>query len=118
LTTAEPNALVETRGESGSPSANPQKNWARIAPELPRAPPTASSARVFDISRMWRWRRREMPAAIFWRVEATLVPVSPSATGKTLILLSASARSATKCAPAITARDSRLPSRYPIAIKA
>ena len=118
FTTAAPKPPVVTRGESGRPSENPQKNCARIAPELPRAPPTAWSASVFDISRTWRWRTREMPAAIFWSVEATLVPVSPSGTGNTLILLRASARSATKCAPAITARDRRLPSRYPIAITA
>jgi hypothetical protein len=61
---------------------------------------------------------REIPAAIFWSVEATLVPVSPSGTGKTLILLRASARSATKWAPAMTARERRLPSRYAMAIKA
>jgi hypothetical protein len=59
-----------------------------------------------------------IPPAIFWSVDATLVPVSPSGTGKTLILLSASARCATKCAPAMTARESRTPSRYPIEIKA
>ena len=58
-----------------------------------------------------------MPEAIFCSVEATLVPVSPSGTGKTLILFKASARSATKCAPAMTARDSRRPSRYAMAIK-
>ncbi len=118
FTTAAPKARVVTRGESGRPSENPQKNCARMAPELPRAPPIAWSARALDISRTCRCRMREIPAATFWRVEATFVPVSPSATGKTLILLSASARSATKCAPAITARESRLPSRYPMAIKA
>jgi hypothetical protein len=117
-TTAAPKSRVVTRGLSGRPSENPQKNCARIAPELPRAPPTASSARAFDISRTWRWRLREIPAAIFWSVEATLVPVSPSGTGKTLILFRASARSPTNRAPAITARERRRPSRYAIEIKA
>ena len=49
-------APVVIRGASGRPSEKPQKNWARIAPELPRAPPTAWSASVFDISRTCRWR--------------------------------------------------------------
>ena len=69
------------------PPENPQKNCARIAPELPRAPPTASSASARDISRTWRWRTRAMPAAIFWSVDATLVPVSPSGTGKDVDLV-------------------------------
>ncbi len=51
FTTAAPKPPVVTRGASGRPSENPQKNWARIAPELPRAPPTAWSASAFDISR-------------------------------------------------------------------
>ena len=110
-TTAAPKPPVVTRGASGRPSENPQKNWARIAPELPRAPPTAWSATSSTSPGRARWRTREIPAAIFCSVEATFVPVSPSGTGNTLILLSASARSATKWAPAIIARESRLPSR-------
>src|SRR5713226_2635347 len=117
-TTAPAKSSVDTRGRSGSPSEKPQKNCARIAPEFPRAPPTASSAKRRDISRTCRWRTRAMPAAIFWSVEATLVPVSPSGTGKTLILFRPSARSETKRAPAMTERERRRPSRYPTAITA
>ena len=51
FTTAAPKPPVVTRGASGRPSEKPQKNWARIAPELPRAPPTAWSASACDISR-------------------------------------------------------------------
>src|SRR6266567_475112 len=117
-TTACAKSSVVTRGRSGNPSEKPQKNCARIAPEFPRAPPTASSARHRDISRTCRWRTRAMPTAIFWSVEATFVPVSPSATGKTLILFRPSARSETKRAPAMTERERRRPSRYPTAITA
>src|SRR5512132_2513550 len=37
-TTASAKSSVVTRGRSGSPSEKPQKNCARIAPELPRVP--------------------------------------------------------------------------------
>src|ERR1700693_2971627 len=112
-TTAAPKSRAETRGESGSASENPQKNWAMIAPELPRAQDTASSASARDISRTCLWRILAMPPAAFWSVAARFVPVSPSGTGKILILFKGSARSATNRAPAMTARDTRPPARDP-----
>jgi hypothetical protein len=73
-------------------------------PELPRAPSMASSPtrRISSPAPAARWLRA--PASTLPRVKARLLPVSPSGTGKTLILLRTSRSETTSRAPEISAR--------------
>jgi hypothetical protein len=63
----------------------PWMNWAKIRPELPRAPPRAALAMDLSVVLIERWAWA--PSAMARIVVARLVPVSASGTGKTLILL-------------------------------
>ncbi|MBV2208490.1 MAG: hypothetical protein KUL77_02875 [Thermomonas sp.] len=81
--TATANALTSNIGSACACSPAPIKNCAMIAPELPRAPCSKDP-----------------------NVEARLLPVSPSGTGNTLILLSSSRAAMTRSIPAINARRS------------
>src|SRR4030066_1016391 len=61
------------------------RNWAKMSPELPRAPERAASA--IDRRVVFRDLLTTAVSAIERMVAARLVPVSASGTGKTLIRL-------------------------------
>ena len=94
-------------GRAPAASARPVKNCARIAPELPRALSTASSPTRCNNSPALAVRRLKAPVSKPPRVKARLLPVSPSGTGNTLILLSVSRWAITRRAPAIRPRMRR-----------
>ncbi len=85
-------------------SDRPWKNWAMIAPELPRAPSMASEATRRRTAPAWPRRRSRTTPSIAPRVKARLVPVSPSGTGNTLMRLISSRRAITRWIPAASAR--------------
>ena len=85
-------------------SEMPVKNWARMAPELPRAPSMACSLTRRNSSPVLCALRLRAPVRMLPKVNAMLLPVSPSGTGNTLILLSKSRCEMTRRAPEIRAR--------------
>jgi len=102
--------LGPTRFTPLSASASPSRNWAKIAPELPRAPEGPRRRRA---ARPPPRSRRDRPDSVATRssVAARFEPVSLSATGKTLIRFSGSRWARTARAPARKARARRRPSR-------
>ena len=85
---ADANSLHDTRERPCNPPEKPRRNWDSIMPQLPRAPSSADRATT---AATWSIRLSPdavRPLATASRVMARLVPVSPSATGKTLIRLS------------------------------
>src|SRR5829696_4623167 len=64
-------------------SARPRSNWARMVPELPRAPRTAPRASTVQEDSV-EFPARSRAATAAWAVSRRFVPVSPSGTGKTL----------------------------------
>ena len=78
---------VAAGGAGRQPSASPRSSWDRITPELPRAPSTAPRASAAARRPGCRRPASAPPApsaAAARRSGARLVPVSASATGKTL----------------------------------
>ena len=69
------------------PSANPTKNWARIEPEFPRAPFNEASATASATLETRLLLLDFVSSEMVARTKVMLVPVSPSGTGNTLILL-------------------------------
>ena len=94
-----------------APSLSPWKNWANITPEFPRAPSRAASATSASISSTRGCTFCAVLSIIDVSVKAILVPVSPSGTGNTLILLRYSCLESTLFAPATKARCNRVPSK-------
>ena len=102
------------RRESGrcvaARSPTPSRNCARIAPELPRAPSSAASA-----TRVRSWPAcgsgpARSATSTACSVSARFVPVSPSGTGNTLILLITSSREMRRWMPVRSAAASSAPS--------
>ena len=102
--TAAASARASSTGALRACSARPTRNCAMIAPELPRAPSMASLPMRASSSPMCRLRRLSAPCSTLPRVEARLLPVSPSGTGNTLMRLSSSRAAMTRRVPAIIAR--------------
>lgn len=73
------------RASCCSSSASAEKNWARIAPELPLAPASADCAALLSTLPAFLGRNAASDEVIARTVLAMLVPVSPSGTGNTLI---------------------------------
>ena len=92
-------------------SRKPWKYCAMIAPELPRAPSSAASATWSIRSSTRRSGLVAVASRMVLKVNAMLVPVSPSGTGKTLMRLRYSRRWKTWPMPAESARRRRRASR-------
>src|SRR5262245_38314162 len=101
-----------------SRSATPTKNCARIAPELPRAPSMAASAILRSSAPACAPPVSRMAARTAPRVKARLVPVSPSGTGNTLILLRCSWLARTRWMPERSASPRCSPSSEAISTAA
>ncbi len=81
--TDRPKWATEISWEPHDSAPRPCRNWAKMTPELPRAPSRAAAAMAADVTVYDRCgRTRSMMART---VEARLDPVSASGTGKTLI---------------------------------
>src|SRR6056297_121349 len=110
--TARAKASGVMRGTSTAASLTPWKNWASIAPELPRAPSSMASATRMSTRLAGSSSAPCSAPRTADSVSARLVPVSPSATGNTLMRFSRSWFTSTRCTPALSARLRCLPSRY------
>ena len=107
---ADANSARVARARPFSPPENPSRNWDSIMPQLPRAPSSADRAAT---AATWSTRRsRDLASspATASRVRLRLVPVSPSATGKTLIRFSSALHFRPLRHAASRARRSRGPS--------
>ena len=95
-------------------SANPTKNSAINTPELPLAPSIAASDIIFVKSSTRTCICSIETSKMELIVKDIFVPVSPSGTGKTLILFKWSCLEIKYLIPAITALFNRMPSIYSI----
>ena len=100
----------DARALPSSPPENPSRNWESIMPQLPRAPSSADRAATAATRSTRRSRYPANSPATASRVRLRLVPVSPSATGKTLIRLSSALHSRPLRHAASSARRNRGPS--------
>jgi hypothetical protein len=72
--------------------------WRKMIPEFPRAPEKAAAAMEEAVSA--RDLETRVPSAMERQVKTMLSPVSPSGTGKTLMLLRCSLRRSRAAVPA------------------
>ncbi len=109
LTAAAANCVPSTLRSRSMEEASPWRNWAKIAPELPRAPSRAPSAATRAASPTESGAALPSLDAAALSVAARLAPVSASRTGKTLMRFSASCSRTTASAPARTTRENASP---------
>ena len=85
LSSAAASAGPSAGGWPASWSARPRISWARIVPELPRAPRTAPRESTDQAGSVVRAPSRSRAVRAACAVSSRFVPVSPSGTGKTFI---------------------------------
>ena len=100
------------RVSSPAESLMPWKNCATIAPELPRDPSSRASAILASSVPRCLSPSSRNTASTEPRDKLRLVPVSPSATGNTLMWFSRSCSATTRWIPDTSASAKAAPSRY------